>query len=295
MKTSRFEVLSQAEVERIHAASMEILATVGIRVDYGRAREIFRQAGADGGRRAAVRPHPGEAGALGGRSGAGAVHAARLRPGVPPGDRRRPRQLRRARHPDAHPRHGDGRAPADHLRRCRAPHPTGGRLPAHQQHADGRLAERHPHDHHPHRVHLGVGQPRPQAVRDGLLRLSAHAGHDAHDGAGRGRQGGAAPPAALLRHLLGDEPAANGADAGRGAADLRGVRPAAGDVAGSDRRRDRARRPWPGCWSRRTPASWRTSPWRRSSGRARRCSTARSRRSPTCGWARWRWARSRPA
>ena len=46
MKTSRFEVLSQAEVERIHAASMEILATVGIRVDYGRAREIFRQAGA---------------------------------------------------------------------------------------------------------------------------------------------------------------------------------------------------------------------------------------------------------
>ena len=46
MKTSRFEVLSQAEVERIHAASMEILATVGIRVDYGRGREIFRQAGA---------------------------------------------------------------------------------------------------------------------------------------------------------------------------------------------------------------------------------------------------------
>ena len=46
MKTARFEVLSQREIERIHAASMEILADVGIRVDYGRARELFRQAGA---------------------------------------------------------------------------------------------------------------------------------------------------------------------------------------------------------------------------------------------------------
>ena len=33
MKTARFEVLSQAEVERIHAASMEILAEVGIKVN----------------------------------------------------------------------------------------------------------------------------------------------------------------------------------------------------------------------------------------------------------------------
>jgi len=31
MKTARFEVLSQAEVERIHAASMEVLAEVGIK------------------------------------------------------------------------------------------------------------------------------------------------------------------------------------------------------------------------------------------------------------------------
>jgi trimethylamine--corrinoid protein Co-methyltransferase len=46
MKTARFEVLSQHEIERIHAASMEILADVGIKVDYGRARELFRQAGA---------------------------------------------------------------------------------------------------------------------------------------------------------------------------------------------------------------------------------------------------------
>ncbi|MCP4534765.1 MAG: hypothetical protein GY831_26535, partial [Delftia sp.] len=36
----------QQEIERIHAASMEILADVGIKVDYGKARELFRQAGA---------------------------------------------------------------------------------------------------------------------------------------------------------------------------------------------------------------------------------------------------------
>ncbi len=47
MKTARFEVLSQEEVERIHAASMEILAEVGIKVNYRKARDIFREAGAD--------------------------------------------------------------------------------------------------------------------------------------------------------------------------------------------------------------------------------------------------------
>jgi trimethylamine--corrinoid protein Co-methyltransferase len=47
MKTARFEVLSQEEIERIHAASMEILSTVGVRVDYRTARDIFRRAGAD--------------------------------------------------------------------------------------------------------------------------------------------------------------------------------------------------------------------------------------------------------
>ncbi len=46
MKSVRFEVLSQQEIERIHAASMEVLADVGIRVDYGKARELFGQAGA---------------------------------------------------------------------------------------------------------------------------------------------------------------------------------------------------------------------------------------------------------
>ena len=47
MKTSRFEVLSPQEVERIHAASMEILAEVGIKVNFKKARALFREAGAD--------------------------------------------------------------------------------------------------------------------------------------------------------------------------------------------------------------------------------------------------------
>jgi len=47
MKTTCFEVLSQEEVERIHAASMDILAEVGIKVNYKKARDIFREAGAE--------------------------------------------------------------------------------------------------------------------------------------------------------------------------------------------------------------------------------------------------------
>ena len=46
MKTATFEVLNQAEIEHIHAASMEILAEVGIKVNYQKARKIFREAGA---------------------------------------------------------------------------------------------------------------------------------------------------------------------------------------------------------------------------------------------------------
>jgi len=45
MKTV-FEVLSKEEIERIHSASMEVLETVGIKVDYAYARELFRKAGA---------------------------------------------------------------------------------------------------------------------------------------------------------------------------------------------------------------------------------------------------------
>ena len=47
MRTARFQVLSQEEVERIHAASMDVLATVGVKVDYKTARDLFRQAGAE--------------------------------------------------------------------------------------------------------------------------------------------------------------------------------------------------------------------------------------------------------
>jgi trimethylamine--corrinoid protein Co-methyltransferase len=47
LKTARFEVLSQAEVERIHAASMDVLHNVGIKVDYKTARNLFADAGAD--------------------------------------------------------------------------------------------------------------------------------------------------------------------------------------------------------------------------------------------------------
>jgi trimethylamine:corrinoid methyltransferase-like protein len=46
MKTQRFEVLSQDEVERIHGASMEILTEVGIKVSYKPAQDLFREAGA---------------------------------------------------------------------------------------------------------------------------------------------------------------------------------------------------------------------------------------------------------
>jgi trimethylamine--corrinoid protein Co-methyltransferase len=46
MKPARFEVLSHQEVQRIDAASMEILENVGLHVGLKRAREAFREAGA---------------------------------------------------------------------------------------------------------------------------------------------------------------------------------------------------------------------------------------------------------
>ncbi|MEW5785683.1 MAG: trimethylamine methyltransferase family protein [Bacillota bacterium] len=45
MKT-KFAVLSREEIEMIHDASMAILSTVGIKVEYKIARDIFRSAGA---------------------------------------------------------------------------------------------------------------------------------------------------------------------------------------------------------------------------------------------------------
>jgi trimethylamine--corrinoid protein Co-methyltransferase len=46
MKTNHFEVLNSTEIEQIHSASMEVLQTVGVKVDYALAREIFAEAGA---------------------------------------------------------------------------------------------------------------------------------------------------------------------------------------------------------------------------------------------------------
>jgi trimethylamine--corrinoid protein Co-methyltransferase len=46
MRPAHFEVLSPAEVERIDAASMDVLENVGLRVDLARARDAFREAGA---------------------------------------------------------------------------------------------------------------------------------------------------------------------------------------------------------------------------------------------------------
>ncbi len=44
MKT-KFEVLSTEEIEQTHTASMEVLAEVGVKVDYKKARDLFREAG----------------------------------------------------------------------------------------------------------------------------------------------------------------------------------------------------------------------------------------------------------
>lgn len=46
MKTQRFEVLSPTELDQIHAASMEILAEVGIKIPWAPARNYFQEKGA---------------------------------------------------------------------------------------------------------------------------------------------------------------------------------------------------------------------------------------------------------
>ena len=42
---SSFEVLSGNEIEAIHSASMTVLAETGLKVEFSKAREIFREAG----------------------------------------------------------------------------------------------------------------------------------------------------------------------------------------------------------------------------------------------------------
>ena len=46
MKTALFEVLSPQEIQQIHAASMQVLSTVGVKVDYPVAHQIFASFGA---------------------------------------------------------------------------------------------------------------------------------------------------------------------------------------------------------------------------------------------------------
>jgi trimethylamine--corrinoid protein Co-methyltransferase len=47
MRTTKLKVLSSEEIKRIHQVSMDVLDSVGIRVDYQIARDLFREAGAD--------------------------------------------------------------------------------------------------------------------------------------------------------------------------------------------------------------------------------------------------------
>jgi trimethylamine:corrinoid methyltransferase-like protein len=57
MTTASFEVLTQQEVERMHAVSMEILATLGIQVECPTARDLLQDAGAtldDSGKRVRI-------------------------------------------------------------------------------------------------------------------------------------------------------------------------------------------------------------------------------------------------
>jgi trimethylamine---corrinoid protein Co-methyltransferase len=42
---SRLEVLSDVEIEQLHAASMNVLAETGVKVEYNLARNLFREAG----------------------------------------------------------------------------------------------------------------------------------------------------------------------------------------------------------------------------------------------------------
>ena len=48
MKTARLQVLSQVELECIHALSLEILTCVVVKVNYKTARDSFRNVDADG-------------------------------------------------------------------------------------------------------------------------------------------------------------------------------------------------------------------------------------------------------
>ena len=294
MKTSRFEVLSQAEVERIHAASMEILATVGIRVDYGRAREIFRQAGAavDDAAQCVRIPEKLVHWAVEQAPGQFTLHGFdpefRLAIG---GDRVNFAGLGTPTHIlDTETGERRPTTYADVVRHIQ--------LVDACQHISNTQMDVWPNDIPMTTIHTeciwawanhgrkpyGMGCYGYLPTLDMMRMMALVAG---------GKEALRRQPrffaiCSVMSPLQMAQMQAEGllicAEYGQPLA----MSPEA--IAGAT-----APRPWPGCSPRRTPASWHTSPWRRSSGRARRCSTGPSRRSPTCAWATWRWARSRPA
>ncbi|NIV29925.1 MAG: hypothetical protein GWN58_10600 [Anaerolineae bacterium] len=249
MKTARFEVLSQEEVERIHAASMEVLSTVGIKVEWKPARDRFREAGADvddEGARVRI-PEKLVRWAADQAPEQFALH------GTTPADGTTPLRLDIG---------GDnvcfaGLGTPTHIIDI----DTGQRRPCTMddvvrhiqlingcQHIHNSQMDVWPNDIpmttiHSERGHLGLGAPQPQALRHGLLRLPAHPGHDAHDGHRLRRQGRDAPPPCLFRHLLCGQPPGDAPDAVGGAVHLRRLWPATGHVARGHRRGDGARHP----------------------------------------------------
>ena len=191
MKPAYFEVLSAAEVERIDAASMNILGSVGLRVDLKRARDDLSGGRSAGRRGGPLGAHSRGGGALGPREGAEELHPVRGGSGLPDGDRHRPGQFRRAGHPDEDHGHGDRGAPTHHARGRPQPPAADRCARSHRQQPDGPLAQRHPHDHHPRRGDRRLGPELPQVLRHGNLRRHGQRGHDA-DGVDRGgRKGGA--------------------------------------------------------------------------------------------------------
>ena len=247
MKTSRFEVLSPAEVQAIDAASLEVLANHGVKVDYAVARRIFARAGAEVDEerkvvrlpealvRQAVWRAPSQfelygAAALGEKAfkvqvGGGQPVFAAL--GTPTAildletGEHRPTTLADLVN---HIKLIDG---CEHIH-CTQMDVWPNDIPMTTIHSEAISAWAH-HSR--------------KSFGHGLLRLPPDAGHDAHDGDRRRRQGRTAAAAALLRHLFDGQPAADDPDPGGGDDDLRRVWPAGDDVAGRDRRDHRTGHP----------------------------------------------------
>ena len=243
MKTTRFEVLSPEEVERIHTASMEVLQTVGVQVDWNTARNLFRQAGAqvddDGGPvripeklvHWAVEQAPQQFRLYGSGpsrdaplsdfcldiGGEDVCFAGLGTPthiiDIDTGQRRDTTMADVVRHIQL-------------INGC--------------QHIHNSQMDVWPNDMPMTTIHTEAiwawAHHSRKTFRHGLLWLPAHIGHDAHDGhRGRGKRA-CPPPAEFLCHLFGGQPAADDPDAVGRTVDLRRLWPAAGHVARGHRR-----------------------------------------------------------